>query len=188
MATVDYALTTAETEAPKLQTKADFALDFAKRLEIQTMGEYETVAGNVQEIAGALAETDKLRTNITKPLMYAKKQTDAFFAPVLDKLKAAEKIVRGKLAHYAEGKTAARDAAFAAGDFEEAEALELPTVKGCSVTVGWDVEVTDVEALPREYLVPDLKKLAKLADAQAGQLEIPGVKAVPKAKLRVAKR
>ena len=63
----------------------------------------------------------------------------------------------------------------------QAASVVAPTVapvevaKGSSVVVRWYAEVTDVNLIPREYLVPDMKLLNGLATKMKDQVKIPGV-------------
>lgn len=41
----------------------------------------------------------------------------------------------------------------------------------------WVIEITDVALIPREYMVPDEKKLAAMARALKGAFKVPGVRA-----------
>lgn len=83
----------------------------------------------------------------------------------------------------------------ASGKLERAEALaqqkeeiipivapvitpQIETPKGVSFRDKWDAEITDINLVPREYLIPDMQALNKLAQATKNSLKIPGVKFV----------
>jgi len=83
----------------------------------------------------------------------------------------------------------------ASGKLERAEALaqqkeeiipivapvitpSIETPKGVSYRDKWDAEITDINLVPREYLIPDMQALNKLAQATKNSLKIPGVKFV----------
>ena len=53
-----------------------------------------------------------------------------------------------------------------------------PVIKAEGVTGvdHWGFEVTDESLIPREYLVPDLKKIGGVVRAMKGQVQIPGIK------------
>ena len=63
----------------------------------------------------------------------------------------------------------------------EAATIVAPTVapvevaKGSAVVVRWYCEVTDVNLIPREYMIPDMKLLNGLATKMKDQVKIPGV-------------
>ena len=54
-------------------------------------------------------------------------------------------------------------------------ALKLEPVRGVSVKTIWRARVRNIDAVPREYLVPNLEALNKVAAATKGALVIPGV-------------
>lgn len=63
---------------------------------------------------------------------------------------------------------------------EYAEACgEGPTVPGVNFLRRWHVEVIDLAVLPREYMVPDLKKIQGIAMALGSECRIPGVIVTP---------
>ena len=56
-------------------------------------------------------------------------------------------------------------------------AVPAPTViAGTSFVETWTFEVTDLSALPREYMVPDTKKIGAVVRALKGECRIPGVR------------
>jgi len=54
--------------------------------------------------------------------------------------------------------------------------VEKPKVEGISFLEIWKFEITDESLLPREYLMPDEKKIGQVVRATKGTLSIPGVK------------
>lgn len=75
-----------------------------------------------------------------------------------DKFAEAETLGKDKLKHFA-------------------EANEPPKIEGISFSDTWDGEVTDAALIPREYLVPDVKKLKDLTKVLKEAINIPGWKA-----------
>ena len=67
-------------------------------------------------------------------------------------------------------------------------AIRVPTpviapvakVEGVSFREDWDFEIEDAALIPREYLVPDEKKIRAVVRASKGDIKIPGIKPVPK--------
>lgn len=55
------------------------------------------------------------------------------------------------------------------------ETRELLSDYGISVVDNWKANIVDEEQIPREYMIPDTKKLNKVASAMKEDLEIPGV-------------
>jgi len=54
----------------------------------------------------------------------------------------------------------------------------LEKVKGIAYKEIWSAEITDVNQIPREYMVPNLQALNKIAQATKGAISIPGVRFV----------
>ena len=52
--------------------------------------------------------------------------------------------------------------------------------EGVSFREDWDFEIEDETLIPREYLMPDEKKIRAFVKATKGATKIPGIKAVPK--------
>ena len=75
-----------------------------------------------------------------------------------------------------------------AGDKQRSEALlaqpitvsvpkqEAPKIDGVSIVKLWDAEIIDANAIPREYLTPDILKIRQVARAMKDQTNIPGVR------------
>jgi len=55
-----------------------------------------------------------------------------------------------------------------------------PAVAGVSFRDDWDFEVTNLAAIPREYMMPDEVKIRRVVKAMRGACSIPGIKAIPK--------
>ena len=53
---------------------------------------------------------------------------------------------------------------------------QINTPSGVSYRDKWTAQVIDVNLLPREYLIPNLSALDKVAQATKGSIQIPGVK------------
>lgn len=74
----------------------------------------------------------------------------------------------------------------------EAETLVAPVVSVAPAVpesrlasvVTWGYEITDPEAIPREYLIPDASKIGAVVRASKGTITIPGVRAVKREGVR----
>ena len=66
--------------------------------------------------------------------------------------------------------------------FVPTEAVEktVEQPKGTSYRTVWEFEVTCVEAIPREWMVPDLKSIGGAIRSTQGKINIPGVRAIPR--------
>jgi hypothetical protein len=55
-------------------------------------------------------------------------------------------------------------------------AVELEKTSGITYTEKWNFEITDEKLIPRDYLVPDEKKIRTIVKAMKGATNIPGVR------------
>lgn len=154
------------------------AIAVANQADLDFVGE---LLVNTKERFKALEDR---RTRITKPILAAKREVDALFCPVLDPLKAAEKILKDKIAAYTIARDAERMAALpavASGDVAPLALVPAEMPKGVSMRTQWSYEVTDADALPRQFLTVDheaLKRHCALADTETPPLFVAGIKFV----------
>ena len=57
-------------------------------------------------------------------------------------------------------------------------APEVPKAAGFHQVEVWSAEIVDIDSLPREFMLPDLKKLDDVAKALQGKFNVPGARAV----------
>jgi hypothetical protein len=57
-------------------------------------------------------------------------------------------------------------------------ARPIVSAEGVSFRDNWDFEIEDAALLPREYLIPDEKKIRAVVKAHKGETKIPGVKVI----------
>lgn len=60
----------------------------------------------------------------------------------------------------------------------QANVTAMPKVSGTTMREVWKAEVTDINAVPREYMIVNQAALDKIAQTMKGQLNIPGVRFV----------
>ena len=132
----------------------------------------------LSEIHQKLKATEKKEKTVTKPLHEAKKALHALFKPAKDGLEECKKILKGKLGDWSELQASRRLAALAVGDTETA--LSIPVDSSSSAVqmrYFWNFEVTDVGAVPREFLIVDPNAIKILiANSDPETLEIPGIR------------
>lgn len=68
--------------------------------------------------------------------------------------------------------------------YSEATGIE-PSVPGIIIQKKWHAEIVNENLIPREYLVPDLKKIQGIASQLGDQLKIPGILVTPLAQVAV---
>jgi hypothetical protein len=127
------------------------------------------------KIANYLYEEDQKRLTAARARHLAEEQAAREAEKAADK--AHELIENGK-----EGKVAAVVEKAA----EKIEALKaaapvIPSipVADFSMRTTWEFEVTDVDLIPRKYMVPDTTLLGKIVRAMKDQTDIPGIRAYP---------
>lgn len=75
-----------------------------------------------------------------------------------EKFQEAEELAKDKLANF----------------LEKQESSEIPKLEGVSFTEQWSGEVVDASLIPRDYLMPDIKKLVGVTKALKEATNIPG--------------
>lgn len=169
-------------------------LEEMEDLPVETQEDLEFAAETLAEIKGKAKELKAMQDRVVKPMNAALAELRSWFKPALDTLDKCEKILKRKIdkaheeAHARQ--RAALDAAAAAsmeGDTEAAEVAlekameqELAPIKGLTMGHTWDYEITDFDAVPREYLLVDDKKVKAVIRAHKGNITIPGIKPVRK--------
>ena len=83
---------------------------------------------------------------------------------------------------------AANDCVQAAELIEHAEQFEAEKTEGVGVRVEWTGEVFDDAQIPREYMVPDLKKLQAVTKTLGEKTKIPGWRIFEQPVVRTARR
>lgn len=58
-----------------------------------------------------------------------------------------------------------------------ADPVKLDATEGISHREKWVFEIVDLKAIPREYMIPDDKKIGQIVRALKGQTNIPGIRA-----------
>ena len=127
------------------------------------------------------------RTEITVPLNAAKAAVDRLFAPVLKGLKEVEVLWSRKILDARAAKEDERQALIAEARLEnEPEVLKETLVAAADARIEltqssaiehWVFEITDPDAVPRDFCCPDLKKIGAIVGAMHAQTAIPGVRA-----------
>lgn len=164
--------------------------EFLGGFSIDSQSELDFAAEALQKVAEKHDVLDAKRKSWVNPLNRVVKDINSTFKPVLDLLKKAETGLKGKIGDYhvkAErerirllekaGSASKRNPAKADRLIEEAELLDVDKVEGLGIKMVWTGAVVDPKAIPREYLMPDVKKLLAVTQASATDPEIPGWRA-----------
>jgi hypothetical protein len=165
----DLAIVRAEL-APET-TQATAMLQAFQSLEVQTPDDLAFAGEMLTSVKARFNALEERRTAITKPMNAALREVNALFKPVQEPLEKAEGILKGKIGQYHLAQREANEramfaasAAAVAGDGAGAATAlatmaEAPKTTGVGVREVWDWEVSDLDAVPREYLAIDPVKV-----------------------------
>jgi hypothetical protein len=158
----------------RLNKKASSDIKALENFSIRTPDQYEEAAERVSRLKDLRKEADKQEKSITDPANLILKNTRAIFKPFKDRVDEVEMKIKDAMVSYIEARERK------AGELVEgshnkniakvvAKVNELTTNKSdhASVRKIVAVEITDIEMVPREYLVPDEAKIK--AALQAGK-------------------
>lgn len=184
-----------EIEAQLARRQADAELEHV--VEIAKMpgaDGYRIATETLKHLAEKSRNLLARRQALTKPLDESKKNIIAEFRPASDRLDKAIAILRAALSkHDAAAKEriqiateeaakqlrAGNTAAAMAIATEAAASAETDAAEGISKRTIWRFEITDLAALPREYLIPDEKRIGAVVRAMKGDAQIAGVRVYP---------
>lgn len=148
---------------------------------IENDEQQEEVASVLRDVKARYRALEEKRKEITVPLNRALKAVNDLFRPPKAKFEALEHLLKSKIAGYLDAKEQVnRDAVENASVAESAkdaldslaQVSEVAPPQGVSIRKVWKFEVTDADAVPREYCSPDLKKIGAADPTTA----IPGVR------------
>lgn len=156
---------------------ANDAVRAVQDFKIENDQDSEFAARMLAEVKEQFSAVDAERKKISGPLHQAWTATNDFFKPILTALSGAERSLKEKIAAYERKKREANMAALrvAAEDraaFQKLELVSTGAPKGVSIREVWKFEVTDPDAVPRQFCSPDAKKIGAVAPGT----EIPGVR------------
>ncbi len=191
------------SEARKvIVSRAEAALAYASDLVIKKSEDEESAAKSLLAIATLKKDNKKIQDLFVKPLKDHIKALDGYFKPSTDVLTKADQIIREKLSRYQTelARKAAQkkekilervqqgtmDLNKATDKMAQVDLPHMPQRSDAGTvtyTTKKEVTIVDESKLPRDYLVPDLTKIRKVA--LAGIL-IPGVE-VTEIKVPVAR-
>lgn len=182
-----------EAEIINSTQEAQADLAFARKLKIVDDTGFAQWAEDAKEIARQIKATKLAKDTVLAPLQAAVTAVNALFKPREDAYNALNALIRGELERYGLAKkTEARAQMKAAGEAAnrgdtDGVAVALTRVsaaapdKSLGVTIRevWSAEVVAPNMVPREWCIPDEKRINKLArETPAGRVPcgIPGVR------------
>ena len=147
----------------------------------------DTVGALLLQVKSKLAELEKGRKLIVRPLLDAKNAVDDLFRPATEAATHIEGLLKGALGEFTDRQAAAQVAALAAGQHDTALATVQPIMpKGVSTVTVWRWRVIDPRLIPADYLVVDAARVQGVVNAMKGACNIPGIEAYPETGVRAA--
>jgi len=124
------------------------------------------------------------RETVLGPLREAERAVREWFRAPLETYQMIENVLKERVAGYQETLRQEKHAAIvAAGQAPTPSAMAQltalatpPTPTAITFRKTWEVEITDPNLVPREYLLIDTAALRKVCVATKGQIQIPGVR------------
>ena len=171
-------------------------LEVIAKKDITDQGTYDRAAEAVRSVKGLLKEIDETFNEMIQKAHELHKTALAKKAKYADPLKAMEKTLKSKMTKWIaeqeriRAEEEARIRAARAKEEEElrlmgitdapVEAVKVEEVKTSGITyqTRWDYEIEDPALIPREYLIPDEKKIGALVRAMKDTTNIPGIKVI----------
>jgi hypothetical protein len=162
------------------------ALALVQKFEIQNQDDFtflEEVLGEAKDLWKTVEER---RTAFTKPANAILREFNSWFKPLQTSLKKIEVTTKRHLAQYrmaqehekqrllAEARKAETPEIIRSTAIAAAEAVPITT--STQYIDNWVFEVTDPDAVPREFLTPDLPLIGKTVKSLKGKVKIPGVR------------
>lgn len=165
--------------------QAETELTQLSAIEISNQAGLEACGAMLKGVKGRTKEVEALRVEEKKPFLVASKEIDGRFKPARDALLALEKLLKKAMAAYSDDQEKRRVMLMEQGRHEDAIATQAAVMPaGISTTTTWQFEVTDADAIPREFMVPDAARIQAHVSAHKNNSSIPGIKVFPKTGVR----
>jgi hypothetical protein len=156
----------------------------------------ETYPGICDALIDVKARVNSLlaqRETVLGPLRVAERAVCEWFRAPLETYMTIESVLKQRVVGYQEVlRQEKHKAIVAAGQAPTPTAMSQltalaapPTPAAISFRKTWEVEITDPNLVPREYLLIDTSALRKVCQATKGQIQIPGVRFVQRESVAV---
>lgn len=186
----EQAIELVEEETRREAQTAKDVLAQLRDLVVETPEQIEIAGAILVDVKGEYKRLDERLKQITAPMNAALKSVRDLFRPALLALEEAESLLKAKIsqAQLAIAETNRRameatQAALAAGNVRLAAQASSAIVSteapsGVSYRDAWTFRVVDASKLPRDFLMPDMKKIAAHVKVHGDKHPIPGVEVV----------
>lgn len=170
-----------ETSLVKYDAELTAIDEVLPSLSVNSVEEFHAAAELLRDIKATLNQVEAERVRVTGPAYEAWKNANDFFSRVSDKGKRAEKEIKAKIAAFdTRQRETERRLLQEAAEKADHHALSLvqssAVAQGVSIREILDIEITDANLIPREFLEPNEKLIRATVKATKGHREIPGVR------------
>jgi septal ring factor EnvC (AmiA/AmiB activator) len=171
-------------------------LEVIVQKEIVDQASYDKAAETIKSVKSLLKEIDDTFNDMIQKAHELHKTALSKKNKYADPLKAMEKTLKAKMTRWIteqEKKRMAEEARIRAAREKEAEELRMMGItdtpvepvkveevqkSGIIYQTKWDFEIVDKELIPRDYLIPDEKKIGQIVKAMKNETNIPGIKVI----------
>lgn len=174
-------------EAQSETSRAQQAVELIRSIHVRTGEDIAAVSPLLQQIKGDMKRLEERKKAIIKPLNDALKAVRDLFRPAEDALGAAEQHLKAQIGHAQQAiqeanrqAMLATQAALAQNDVRTAalasgaiQATEAP--QGLSYRDSYEFRIVDASKLPREFLMPDERRIRAYIAEHGERASIPGV-------------
>lgn len=183
-------------EASRKQELLTQALHAVSRLEVTDVASADVAAGWLGDLQDELKAIKAMKESALKPMRESEKQIRDWFRPLEELLTQAVAVVKQKIGEYDLANKQLQREAFAraseqhqAGNHIAARAeiqasnehAARTGPKGTTTREVWEAQIVDASLVPREWCIPDEKRIAAMARSthcDADPVAIPGVQYV----------
>lgn len=187
-----------ETVAKKERTATD-ALRVVEGLIVKDQASAQSAADWLGDFQSELKAIKEMKDSALRPMRESEQRIRGWFRPVEDALTRGVDVIKAKIGEYElANRQLQREAFTRAADLHEqgdhiSARAEIVTANGhaanrkpsgASTREVWEAEIVDASAVPREWCLPDERRIAALArttPADTDPVQIPGVRYVRKA-------
>ncbi len=144
---------------------------------IEDNEEYQELVEVLQSIKGRYKLLEAKEKELTAGINASLQSIRAMFKPAKTFYKRAEDHLKGAILVWRNEEKKRQDKELKQA-VKEGKAIEIKkpeAPKGIAFKSQWKARVVDENAVPREYLIPDILKLNRIATVTGGGLDIPGV-------------
>lgn len=181
--------TAVRSEIEPYAASAANTLEQLENFEISDSEEAEQIGIILRQAHEDFKRLEKMRTEVTKPILEAKRGVDGWFKPVTQKLNALKTLLKGKLEAWNDKQITEREKALESGDNEALATTEPELPPGVATRLTWDWKVVNIDLVPREFMTVDEAAIrAAMERLGPENVVIPGIEIVSREKVVMGRK